>query len=185
MFWQDIPVKNKYSVSPHHSGVYPVHQILYDAWTANWGIEVTSTEEYPNLRPARRRRGFLHSGIQVLPRQTCGLYTHNLYYDEYPGSPAKLEASVQGGELFQTILTNPISIFMTHMPNYGYDRLAGYTFESVINFISCYTNLHLKTVRPTQLADKYFQLFPEERNPVWSNPCKDKRHLGTEIVSKE
>jgi len=40
-----------------------------------WDIEVTSTEEYPNLRPARRRRGFVHAGISVLPRQTCGLYT--------------------------------------------------------------------------------------------------------------
>ncbi len=27
-----------------------------------------------------------------------------------------------------------------------------------------------------QLADKYFQLFPEERVAVWSNPCEDHRH---------
>ena len=50
-----------------------------------------------------------------------------------------------GGELFQTLVTNPISIFMTHMPNYCYDRLAEYTFESVVNFASCYTNLGMFT----------------------------------------
>ena len=26
----DIPTGNQYSVSPHHSGVYPVHQLLYE-----------------------------------------------------------------------------------------------------------------------------------------------------------
>ena len=40
-----IPVDSGYSVSPHHSGVYPVHQPLYDMWKKLWGIRVTSTEE--------------------------------------------------------------------------------------------------------------------------------------------
>lgn len=55
-----------YAVAPHHSGVYPVHNQLYKAWKSVWGISVTSTEEYPHLRPARFRRGFIHSGIKVL-----------------------------------------------------------------------------------------------------------------------
>lgn len=54
-----------YSVAPHHSGVYPVHEPLYSAWKKVWGIKVTSTEEYPHLRPARLRRGFIHRGIMV------------------------------------------------------------------------------------------------------------------------
>lgn len=54
-----------YAVAPHHSGVYPVHVQLYDAWKKVWGIKVTSTEEYPHLKPARFRRGFIHSGISV------------------------------------------------------------------------------------------------------------------------
>lgn len=54
-----------YAVAPHHSGVYPVHSQLYEAWKAVWGIKVTSTEEYPHLRPARYRRGFIHNGIQA------------------------------------------------------------------------------------------------------------------------
>ena len=60
-----IPVNSGYSVSPHHSGVYPVHEALYDVWKRLWNIRVTSTEEYPHLRPARLRRGFIHRGVMV------------------------------------------------------------------------------------------------------------------------
>jgi heparan sulfate N-deacetylase/N-sulfotransferase NDST2 len=74
-----IPLDSGYSVSPHHSGVYPVHELLYQAWKRVWNIKVTSTEEYPHLRPARLRRGFIHRNIMVLPRQTCGLFTHTMY----------------------------------------------------------------------------------------------------------
>lgn len=60
-----IPTASGYSVSPHHSGVYPVHEGLYEAWKRVWNIKVTSTEEYPHLRPARLRRGFIHRNIMV------------------------------------------------------------------------------------------------------------------------
>lgn len=60
-----IPTHLGYAVAPHHSGVYPVHVQLYEAWKKIWGIRVTSTEEYPHLKPARYRRGFIHSGISV------------------------------------------------------------------------------------------------------------------------
>uniref|UniRef100_A0A8C7J0Y8 [heparan sulfate]-glucosamine N-sulfotransferase n=1 Tax=Oncorhynchus kisutch TaxID=8019 RepID=A0A8C7J0Y8_ONCKI len=178
-----IPTDMGYAVAPHHSGVYPVHSQLYEAWKSVWGIKVTSTEEYPHLRPARYRRGFIHSGIQVLPRQTCGLFTHTIFYNEYPGGSKELDKSIRGGELFLTVLLNPISIFMTHLSNYGNDRLGLYTFESLVKFVQCWTNLRLQTLPPTQLADKYFQIFPEERDPLWQNPCQDKRHK--DIWSKE
>uniref|UniRef100_A0A6Q2XGE6 [heparan sulfate]-glucosamine N-sulfotransferase n=1 Tax=Esox lucius TaxID=8010 RepID=A0A6Q2XGE6_ESOLU len=178
-----IPTDMGYAVAPHHSGVYPVHSQLYEAWKSVWGIKVTSTEEYPHLRPARYRRGFIHSGIQVLPRQTCGLFTHTIFYNEYPGGSKELDKSIRGGELFLTVLLNPISIFMTHLSNYGNDRLGLYTFESLVKFVQCWTNLRLQTLPPMQLADKYFQIFPEERDPLWQNPCHDKRHK--DIWSKE
>lgn len=60
-----IPTDMGYAVAPHHSGVYPVHSQLYEAWKSVWNIKVTSTEEYPHLRPARYRRGFIHNGIKV------------------------------------------------------------------------------------------------------------------------
>lgn len=61
----NIPVTQQYAVAPHHSGVYPVHDPLYDAWKNVWDMRVTSTEEYPRLHPFWRRRGFIHRGIMV------------------------------------------------------------------------------------------------------------------------
>ncbi|NXX90326.1 NDST4 sulfotransferase, partial [Centropus bengalensis] len=171
-----IPTDMGYAVAPHHSGVYPVHIQLYEAWKKVWHIQVTSTEEYPHLKPARYRRGFIHNGIMVLPRQTCGLFTHTIFHKEYPGGPQELDKSIQGGELFLTILLNPISIFMTHLSNYGNDRLGLYTFANLANFVKSSTNLKLQTLPPVQLAQKYFELFPEQMDPLWQNPCDDKRH---------
>ncbi|XP_004703528.1 bifunctional heparan sulfate N-deacetylase/N-sulfotransferase 4 [Echinops telfairi] len=178
-----IPINMGYAVAPHHSGVYPVHIQLYAAWKKVWDIQVTSTEEYPHLKPARYRKGFIHNSIMVLPRQTCGLFTHTIFYKEYPGGPQELDKSIRGGELFLTILLNPISIFMTHLSNYGNDRLGLYTFVNLANFVQSWTNLRLKTLPPVQLAYKYFELFPEQKDPLWQNPCDDKRHK--DIWSRE
>lgn len=49
------------------------------------------------------------ASVQVLPRQTCGLFTHTIYYKEYPGGPKELDKSIRGGELFLTVLLNPVS----------------------------------------------------------------------------
>ena len=73
-----IPVDSAYSVSPHHSGVYPVHESLYDMWKKLWNIRVTSTEEYPHLRPARLRRGFIHRGIMVSNSNLTNLNLRNI-----------------------------------------------------------------------------------------------------------
>uniref|UniRef100_UPI00398EAFF6 bifunctional heparan sulfate N-deacetylase/N-sulfotransferase 1b n=1 Tax=Pristiophorus japonicus TaxID=55135 RepID=UPI00398EAFF6 len=135
-----MPIDMGYAVAPHHSGVYPVHIQLYEAWKQVWGMKVTSTEEYPHLRPARFRRGFKHNGIMI-------------------------------------------SIFMTHLSNYGNDRLGLYTFKNLISFVQCWTNLKLQTLPPVQLAQRYFQLFPEETDPFWQDPCEDRRHK--DIWSKE
>ena len=50
---------------------------------------------------------------QVLPRQTCGLFTHTIFYKEYPGGPKELDKSIRGGELFLTVLLNPVSQYAT------------------------------------------------------------------------
>ncbi|XP_008590405.1 PREDICTED: bifunctional heparan sulfate N-deacetylase/N-sulfotransferase 3 [Galeopterus variegatus] len=119
----------------------------------------------------------------VLPRQTCGLFTHTIFYKEYPGGPKELDKSIRGGELFFTVVLNPISIFMTHLSNYGNDRLGLYTFVNLANFVQSWTNLRLQTLPPVQLAHKYFELFPDQKDPLWQNPCDDKRHR--DIWSKE
>lgn len=56
---------------------------------------------------------------------------------------------------------------MTHMSNYGNDRLALYTFESVVKFLQCWTNIRLSSAPPLQLAETYFKLYPGEADPVW------------------
>lgn len=48
------------------------------------------------------------SFLQVLPRQTCGLFTHTIFYNEYPGGSRELDKSIRGGELFLTVLLNPV-----------------------------------------------------------------------------
>lgn len=60
-----------------------------------------------------------------------------------------------------------ISIFMTHLSNYGNDRLGLYTFVNLANFVHTWTNLKLQTLPPIQLAHKYFELFPEQKDPLW------------------
>ncbi|KAL0162379.1 hypothetical protein M9458_041775, partial [Cirrhinus mrigala] len=45
----------------------------------------------------------------VLPRQTCGLFTHTIFYNEYPGGSKELDKLINGGELFLTVLLNPVS----------------------------------------------------------------------------
>jgi hypothetical protein len=56
---------------------------------------------------------------------------------------------------------------MTHMSNYGNDRLALYTFEAATKFLQCWTNLQFQSISALQLADKYFRMYPEESEPVW------------------
>ena len=163
-----------YSVAPFHAGVYPVHLPLYQAWRKVWNVTVTTTEEYPALQPSFARRGFEYDGVCVLPRQTCGIFTKHTFFSELPLS--KLQANAHGGELFQTILFNPISIFMTHYNNYGGDQLALSLFMEAFQFISKYTNLELVQERPRQLAELYLRWYPEEKLPVWTSPCRYQRH---------
>lgn len=66
-----LPVLYNYSVAPHHAGVYPVHEPLFEAWRRVWNIRVTCTEEYPHFRPASRRRGFVYKGIMVSKHLWC------------------------------------------------------------------------------------------------------------------
>ena len=52
--------------------------------------------------------------LQVLPRQVCGLFTHTIFVDDFEGGREGLDNNIQGGELFQTFLINPVSIAFLH-----------------------------------------------------------------------
>lgn len=61
---------------------------------------------------------------QVLPRQTCGLFTHTIKMADFPGGAQALTTSIQGGELFQTFINTPVSSlygdsFMTYITFFG------------------------------------------------------------------
>ncbi|KAL5506571.1 hypothetical protein EMCRGX_G008243 [Ephydatia muelleri] len=169
---------NGYSIAPHHSGVYPVHPPLYSAWKKTYNVSVTSTLEYPHRSPAHMRRGFVHQEIMVLPRQTCKLFSYHYSLESYQGGLKSLIASAEGGEVFETLLHNPVTIFMTHMPNFGHDRLALVLFEALFRFVHTWTNLQLIADRPLNMATRYFTIFPEDIVPVWTSPCNDGNHMS-------
>ena len=50
--------------------------------------------------------------MQVLPRQTCMLFTHTVLFDKFPGGQQRLDHGIYGGELFQTILFNPVLLLL-------------------------------------------------------------------------
>lgn len=35
-----------YAISPQHSGVFPIHEPLFNAWRSIWNVTVTSTEVF-------------------------------------------------------------------------------------------------------------------------------------------
>ncbi|KAB7498341.1 Bifunctional heparan sulfate N-deacetylase/N-sulfotransferase [Armadillidium nasatum] len=164
-----IPTDSGYSVAPHHSGVYPVHEALYEAWKEVWKIRVTSSEEYPHLRPSRLRRGFIHRNIMILPRQTCGLYTHTNYFDKYPGGKVVLDSSINGGELFQTIVFNPIS---DQSESYAAVCLSVYAGSN-----APFEQNQIEWINLVRMCVTSYQIGLH----LPANPCLDKRH--TEIWS--
>ncbi|KAI6217033.1 [Heparan sulfate]-glucosamine N-sulfotransferase [Aphelenchoides fujianensis] len=173
----NLNISLDYAVAPQHSGVYPIHEPLYAAWRNVWNVEVSSTEEYPHFSPPSRRRAFVHRNISVLPRQTCGLYTHTLYFHAMPDGMQKHVDSIQGGSLFTSVLFNQFSIFMTHQQNFANDRLSVFTFSTLFRFLRCWTNLRLKWTPPVDLARRYFERFPSERSLLHTDVCKDRRHV--------
>ncbi|CAK5066344.1 unnamed protein product [Meloidogyne enterolobii] len=172
-----ISTNLSYAIAPIHSGVYPVYQPLFDGWRRIWNISVTSTEEYPHYSPSSQRRGFIYENISVLPRQTCGLFTHTHYFHAYPGGIENFLNGIYGGAVFKTFLLNKFSIFMTHQQNFANDRLGSFTFLNLIKFVQCWTNLKLKWIEPVEMAKRYFEKFKSEETLLYTNFCTDKRHI--------
>ncbi|VDD82768.1 unnamed protein product [Mesocestoides corti] len=179
---KDLPIAEGYAVAPHHSGVYPVTPHLYRAWKAIWRINVTTTEGYPHFNPPRLRRGFSYMGVQVLPRQVCSVYTGTTRFDNYQGGVKRLDGMAFGGDLFDTFLFNPVSLFMTHFGNYAQDRLAPYVFERAFTFIRGWTNLEVRWAPLARLVKYHLAFNPLENPatetslPIHGDPCSDPRH---------
>ena len=174
-----IPVDSFYSVSPHHSGIYPVYDQLYEYWSDILLIKATSTELYPHGRPVHLRRGFIHKKIMVLPRQPCGVFTHTNFFRDYERKELSLIQASHGGEVFRSVILNKAFVFMTHMTNYANDRVALFLLKELFIYLAKWTNLKYKALPPLKLAQKYFELNPSFRGePTWTNVCMDKKHLA-------
>lgn len=63
--------------------------------------------------------------------------------------------------------TQQISIFMTHITNYATERLAPQLFTALFQFTHTWTNLELSTDLPLSLGKRYFEIFPEDKVPLW------------------
>ena len=163
----NISIDSNYSVTPHHSGIYPVYPVLYKLWSDEFSIKATSTEAYPNQSPIYLRRGFTFNNVMVAPRQPSGVFTTSIKF--HSNDDVKFYTSkYEGGALFETLLYNELSILMTHHGNYGNDRLANFLFENVFEFISCWTNLRFYSLPPFQMVKKYFEMNPNEKEPIWT-----------------
>lgn len=80
--------KNSYSVSPHHSGVYPVYMPLYKAWVELLNVTMTTTEEYPHLYPSHKRLGYIYQGVMVYLTPVSRLCCIVLFCRSSLGKPA-------------------------------------------------------------------------------------------------
>uniref|UniRef100_A0A0B7BT56 [heparan sulfate]-glucosamine N-sulfotransferase n=1 Tax=Arion vulgaris TaxID=1028688 RepID=A0A0B7BT56_9EUPU len=168
---KNLPQVFDYMVTPFHSGVYPVYDVLYDEWNER-GVLSTSTSCYPHPKPTWNRRGFIYRGIMVLPRQYCDLSTTTIRFENYIGGKSGLDNSIHGQRLFKMFLYTPVIMVMTHMSNYANDRLAEYTFENVVKFVNKWTNLNMVAPPPMEIAGRYFEMYPNEVIPIWTNPCQ-------------
>ena len=70
---------------------------------------------------------------------------------------------------------------MTHMNNYGLkERLAISLFKNLTNFVDKWTNLEMQSVSPVEMANKYFELYHKQMEPVWTVS-----RLGMNIYSQK
>lgn len=57
---------------------------------------------------------------------------------------------------------------MTHSGNYASDRLAVLLLQSLFKFVKQWTKLRLLTNSSINLGNKFFEIFPEDKSPLWT-----------------
>ena len=57
---------------------------------------------------------------------------------------------------------------MTHSSNYASDRLALLLLQSLFKFVKQWTKLQLLTNSSVNLGNKFFEVFPEDKSPLWT-----------------
>ena len=117
----------------------------------------------------------------------CQLFTHSIYYrdfaeeivyDDYVETgPERFDRLVNGGEVFNWLLTVKHNVFMTHQQNYCGDRLALKMFDGIFDRLRKWTTLEIRQIGAVELAGSYFSTYPNEIRVKWTNPCDDSRHI--------
>ena len=70
--------------------------------------------------------------------------------------------------MIHLLLFNEVNIFATEAKNYANDRLAIFLFENSFAFLSNWTNLQFYSLPPLQTVEKYFELNPDQCEPIWA-----------------
>jgi heparan sulfate N-deacetylase/N-sulfotransferase NDST2 len=166
--FHEINSNTNYSVTPHHSGIYPVIPDLFDLWENEFYIRAASTSSYPDTQPLYFRRGFIYKSVHVAPRQPSFMYTSTFKFDSEDTDFDYWINLSRGGSLFDLFLYNQVNILMTHIPNYSHERLAIFLFRNVFEFLTCWTNLKFYSLPPLEIVKKYFELHPQEKEPLWT-----------------
>ena len=160
-----INVDTNYSASPQSSGIYPLYPEYYNISAELLSIQASSSDMYPDEYPNYSRRGFLFQNIMVAPRQSTGMSPETIFFKS---NINYWIAQYQGGQLFETILYNQVSLLKTNWKNYGSDRLAIYLFRNLFLFLSCWTNFQFVSLPPHALVKMHFELNPEDYEPLWT-----------------
>ncbi|CAK9294607.1 unnamed protein product [Gordionus sp. m RMFG-2023] len=172
----NLNINTGYAVSPKHSGIYPIHKNLFKNWNKIFNITVTSTTNYPKMYPRSQRKGFIFNGIAVLPRQDYGLFSMHSKNKDLIGYKSNIFDS-NHGRIFSNFFHNKVNVYMTHIPNFVNDHLARRKIEYILDTMRKHTNLVFKSGNPKNLAEIYFTEYPQEKNPIWTNPCNEPEAL--------
>lgn len=113
------------------------------------------------------RRGFIFNDVMVAPRISIFMYTQHLHFNSAGTNPEYWTALYEGGAVYELILYNQVSVVMTHVPNFAHDRLANYVLKNLFEFLSCWTNLQFYSMPPLKFVEKYFEVNPDDRDPIW------------------
>ncbi|KAK7901135.1 hypothetical protein WMY93_017904 [Mugilogobius chulae] len=146
----------------HNVSVLAEQMRLNKVFAQEHGIPIDMGHQHggvPTSASARYRRGFIHNGIQVLPRQTCGLFTHTIFYNEY------LEVQKSWTRVLEE--ESSFSQFCSTLSAF-YDASVQLRKRPLYRRSASLRNTSKSSLKSGSL---------------WQNPCHDKRHK--DIWSKE
>jgi len=112
------------------------------------------------------------------------MFSYNRYFNDSNLNLEYWTSLYNGGDVFEAVLYNKVSIFMTHVPNFTGDRIAIFLFKNLFHLITSWTNLKFYALPPLEIVKKYFEYNPNDREVVWTSPCPKNKKLWYKNVSE-